>query len=112
MTKPVRLQLSRRKGFLLQEQSRAINGLEAVNCARPGKWGNRYCVGVDGTAEECGARFRADWESGLLHPLGRVILQERLAGLRGKNLACWCSLPKPGHPDICHCDILLALANK
>jgi hypothetical protein len=41
-TAPVRLQLSRHKGFNLQEHSRAINGLEAVNVARPGKWGNPF----------------------------------------------------------------------
>lgn len=32
--------------------------------------------------------------------------------LRGKNLACWCKLPKPGEPDICHAAVLLELANK
>lgn len=38
--KPVRLQLSRAKGFSLQALSRATNGLPAVNVARPSKWGN------------------------------------------------------------------------
>lgn len=42
MTKPVRLQLSRRKGFDLQAVSRAANGLPAVNVARPAKWGNPF----------------------------------------------------------------------
>jgi hypothetical protein len=32
---PVRLQLSRRKGFDLQVWSREVNGLDVVNCARP-----------------------------------------------------------------------------
>lgn len=40
MTAPIRLQLSRRKGFNLQAASRAANGLDAVNVARPSKWGN------------------------------------------------------------------------
>ena len=31
--------------------------------------------------------------------------------LRGKNLACWCPLPKPGEPDYCHAAILLEIAN-
>jgi len=39
---PVRLQLSRRKGFDLQALSRARNGLPAVNVARPSKWGNPF----------------------------------------------------------------------
>lgn len=42
MTKPVRLQLSRRKGFDLQALSLATNGLAAVNISRPGKWGNPF----------------------------------------------------------------------
>jgi hypothetical protein len=31
--------------------------------------------------------------------------------LAGKSLACWCALPEPGEPDICHARILLAIAN-
>lgn len=42
MAKPVRLQLSRKKGFDLQALSRAANGLEPVNVARPSKWGNPF----------------------------------------------------------------------
>ena len=33
------------------------------------------------------------------------------AELAGKNLACWCPLPAPGEPDICHAAVLLELAN-
>lgn len=40
--RPVRLKLSRRKGFNLQELSRATNGLAAVNVARPSRWGNPF----------------------------------------------------------------------
>jgi hypothetical protein len=42
MTKPVRLRLSRRRGFDLQAHSLEVNGLEAVNVARPTKWGNPF----------------------------------------------------------------------
>src|SRR4051812_11243137 len=42
MTKPVRLQLSRRKGFDLKALSLETNGLPGVNVARPGKWGNPF----------------------------------------------------------------------
>jgi hypothetical protein len=31
--------------------------------------------------------------------------------LGGKNLACWCALPEPGDPDLCHAAVLLELAN-
>jgi hypothetical protein len=34
-----------------------------------------------------------------------------LPTLRGKNLACWCPLPAPGDPDICHAAIYLEMAN-
>lgn len=42
MTKPERIQLSRAGGFSLQNVSYALNGLEAVNVARPSKWGNPF----------------------------------------------------------------------
>lgn len=31
--------------------------------------------------------------------------------LAGKSLACWCSLPAEGEPDICHAAVLLRIAN-
>ena len=43
--RPIRLQLSRAKGFDLQALSRAANGLTAVNVGRPSKWGNPFIVG-------------------------------------------------------------------
>lgn len=42
--RPVRLQLSRRKGFDLQALSLATNGLPAVNVARPSKLGNPFTM--------------------------------------------------------------------
>lgn len=45
MTRPVRLQLSRRKGFDLQSWSRQVNGLEAVKCTRPRELGNPFRAG-------------------------------------------------------------------
>lgn len=46
--KPVRLQLSRKKGFDLQALSLETNGLPAVSVARPSKWGNPFRVGDGG----------------------------------------------------------------
>jgi len=40
MIQPVRLRLSRARGFDLQAASRAANTLSAVNCARPSPYGN------------------------------------------------------------------------
>jgi hypothetical protein len=128
--KPVRLQLSRRKGFNLQEHSLATNGLSAVNVARPGRWGNPYValrtwchggyplLGIEpfqaATRDEAdreGARvavamFRDEWQRVLTWPTTHPSRCD-LEGLRGKNLACWC---QPGAP--CHADVLLELANR
>jgi hypothetical protein len=130
MIRPIRLQLSRKKGFNLQALSRQTNGLLAVNCARPGKWGNPYvalrtwyhggysALGIEPfdavtatDADREGVRiavamFRDDWMRVLTAPNygnARAALDE----LRGKNLACWC---KPGAP--CHADVLIELANR
>ena len=37
---------------------------------------------------------------------------ETLPSLRGRNLACWCAVPKKGEPDNCHAALLLQLANR
>jgi hypothetical protein len=119
--RPVRLQLSRRKGFDLQAWSRAINGLPAVNCARPGKWGNPYRIGTVFIAD---AQDAVDAFAANL-PLGRKWLGGRdLDDLRGRNLACFCHLcakhaaaGKPLNEDCpdcspCHVDPLGRVANE
>src|SRR3954469_13733415 len=105
MTKPTRLQLSRRKGFNLQAASHATNDLAAVTVARPSKWGNPFRIGKDGSQAECVARFR-DFaaQKARTDPKWLTALT---AELGGKNLACWC---RSGTP--CHADMLLALANQ
>ena len=118
---PVRIQLSRRKGFDLQEASRTVNGLEAVNVARPSKWGNPYhvddanmwwCKHPFGSRERtqgCVDYYeRAIREGFVLVPYTALTPEERgdkyhSSGahyvhevapkyLAGKNLACWCAL--------------------
>ncbi|PZU95592.1 MAG: hypothetical protein DI527_00860 [Chelatococcus sp.] len=131
MVTPVRLQLSRRKGFDLQALSRATNGLPAIKVTRPGAWGNPYVVWRDGPAwmvsavpchwgpfrtfevatAEAVCLFRDD----LMRPghhhhrLNQPVptAADIIKSLRGMNLACWC---KPGAP--CHADVLLELANR
>jgi hypothetical protein len=119
MTPPVRLQLSRRKGFRLQEHSRAVNGLDAVNCARPGRFGNGWTIaqareaGYKGTNKQLAEMCVAFFENSLARELPATKwIADNIGALRGKNLACWCDLPTPGDPDICHCVPLLELANK
>ena len=112
MTAPVRMRLSRAKGFSLQAASRAINGLPAVNCARPGKWGNPWSASL---REHAVVTFRR-WLDGIIDPPDlrerRFHLLSELRSLRGHNLACWCPLPAPGGPDHCHAAVLLEIANR
>lgn len=95
--KPVRVQLSRKKGWRMPENT--------VSVARPGPFGNPYKVGdpdADGMSmspPQVVVAFR------------RLVANDarwgdRIASLRGKNLACWCRLG-----DWCHADVLLELAN-
>ena len=123
MTQPVRLQLSRRKGFSLQAWSREVNGLPAVRVSRPGPFGNPFTIagcrdaGFSGSdvdlAERCvgafrvwvGPHWRENWD-GEDSERCRAHLLSHLSALRGHNLACWCA---PSDP--CHADVLLELAN-
>lgn len=116
MTTPVRIRLSRAGGFDLQARSTAINGLPAVNVARPTAFGNPFVVGQDGDREHCVQLFEVMLAGycalGVTPSIAeqrgsRVGILSRLDELRGKNLACWCRLD--GKP--CHADILLRLAN-
>lgn len=106
---PVRLQLSRRKDFRLQELSRATNGLEAVNVARPSKWGNPWKIGGYNpvtsrgyTRDEVIEAFRLALGEGRLSFDNRDVRLD----LCGRNLACSCGISDP-----CHADVLLEIAN-
>lgn len=109
MTAPQRIRLSRARGWRLPDG--------AINVARPGKWGNPFVVGRDGTRAQCVAKF---WvlAKGFIALHGPVSVEEQLAlwqrlrrsirTLSGRDLACWC--PLDGEP--CHGDVLLSLANR
>lgn len=112
---PVRLRLSRRKGFDLQAHSHAVNGLPAVNVARPTKWGNPFKVGSIDT--RTGGRM--DAETAIERYLSWLLRQPHAtdanidAELRGKNLACWCkAVDQHGNYVPCHADVLLLLADR
>jgi hypothetical protein len=107
--KPQRIQRKRVKGFDMQAVSMALNGLEAVSVARPGKYGNPYVVGEVNrdtgeivTLEKCLEYY----EFYLKRKYQGDALREFLEPLKGKNLACFCSLDSK-----CHADVLLRLAN-
>jgi hypothetical protein len=123
--RPTRLRLSRAKGFDLQAHSRTVNGLPAVNCARPGRFGNPFTIAAaieSGFANKDTAqafvveRFcdwlgpsptGGDWWQGEESERRRSAIIAGLNYIRGKNLACWCALDAP-----CHCDVLLEIANR
>jgi len=102
---PVRIQLSRRKGWKMPPST--------VKVDRSTKWGNHIVVGKKRgvgsrpwTAEDAVEQYRQDIEhkTSTDRPDGSEPLD--LSPLRGKNLACWCRLDAP-----CHADVLLKLAN-
>jgi hypothetical protein len=116
--RPVRLQLSRKKGFNLQALSLATNGLPAVVVSRPTKWGNPHdwrdwrenaprdviwsASEVDQWCrEQCAAMFDEDLSDGTI----KLPVEE----LRGLNVACWCSTYMR---FACHGDYLLQRANR
>jgi hypothetical protein len=104
---PQRIQLSRRKGFDLQAASRALNGLPAVNVARPSKWGNPCPVVNESNRKSAVDFFRRLFEQPPSKRGAVLRMKTSLHELRGKNLACWCP---PG--VACHADVLLELANR
>jgi hypothetical protein len=110
MTTPIPVYLRRLKGFRMPPNT--------ISVARPSKWGNPYKVEAEYraegiflpaiTREMAVALFRQRWLDALSRgPAAREALEQ----LRGKNLACYCPLPAPGQPDLCHRSVLLELAN-
>lgn len=105
LTKPVRVQRKRTKGWKMPENT--------IYVGRGSQWGNPYKVGPNLCAHDAVVHFRKRWSdtiaSSQLHPrhpfmpFGKPVF---LGPLRGKNLACWCPLDQP-----CHADVLLELAN-
>lgn len=136
---PVRLQLSRRKGFSLQALSLATNGLPAVNVARPGKWGNPFVVGEasgcefndDGdpapmipalTLDQCIEMYRSmigGFLSPEMHPHGHRWMDRYRKQTGGyahpsegaRRLAGFNLACFCGPTNRCHADVLLDLAN-
>lgn len=105
---PVRLQLSRRKGFRLQDLSLATNGLPAVSVARPHMFANPYRIGKTHQGEVIDRAVAVRlFREGAMHRIGGYVFRQNVINLlRGKNLACWCPLDQP-----CHADVLLEIAN-
>lgn len=71
----------------------------AVYCGRPGRWGNPFVIGKDGSREEVIAKYR-QWL--LARP---ELVEKARQELKGKDLICWCA------PDACHAEVLAEVAN-
>ena len=96
-TGPVRVRLSRRRGWR--------KPVGAVVVARPSRWGNPFPIGPGRSRAATVARF----EAALLAAdasLGYSVADVRRT-LAGRDLACWCPLDEP-----CHADVLLRVANE
>lgn len=89
MTGPVRVQLSRAKGWRMPANT--------VRVSRPSPFGNY--------AGSTRAAFERDLAE--MPNADKAFFMDRVAELRGKNLACWCALDAP-----CHADVLLEIANR
>lgn len=98
---PVRIQLSRAKGWRMPP--------DTVKVDRTTFWGNPFPVAFGRTQLEAANLFRSwlmfGFQTGGSPEKREAVLRE-LPSLRGKNLACWC---RPGEP--CHADVLLEMAN-
>lgn len=105
MIQPVRIQLSRAKGFNLQEYSRSINGLPAKKIDRSTKWGNHYKIGSYHIIS--GRPISLEYSLYLFKLLLMTKIRLKIIDieeLRGFNLACWCK-----ESNKCHGDIYLKL---
>lgn len=71
-----------------------------VKVDRTTRWGNGFVMAHEGTREHAVSAHR-EQSIGIAREI-----PDYFEPLRGKNLACWCSLDKP-----CHADVLLELAN-
>jgi hypothetical protein len=106
---PKRIQRRRTKRWKLPEG--------AVCVTRPGKWGNPFEVGKHGNRERCVKLYRLlaagyfclsfGTEHVTLQEQARKSMGDAAKELRGKDLACYCSLDQP-----CHAEVLLELANQ
>ena len=115
---PERIQRKRSKDWRMPENT--------VYVGRPSKWGNPNIVAewMDNRDEYCAREKCRDLFEEMLEEMIRdgdcfpnkgnndETVEEWLAPLRGKDLACWCPLyDKNGLRIPCHADVLLRLAN-
>lgn len=136
MSAPTRILLRRAKGFNLQLESIELNGLPAINCARPSRFSNPFRLIGDMIYVDVGHRRKVLDKWVLFYPVGGYkredvvklfrdlimdldshtvedpirsrfrYMRDRIMDLHEHNLACYC---KKGTP--CHTDVFLELLN-
>lgn len=89
---PIRVQLSRKKGWRMPANT--------VKVDRTTRYGNEFIMASEAHRAMAIASFREKAEAQMQDAPAFY------ASLKGKNLACWCSLDKP-----CHADVLLEIVN-
>lgn len=96
---PRRIQRKRTKGYRMPKG--------CIYVERPTKFGNPFKRGLHFGDHTLVGLYR-DYLAGNLaaYPDGPNIAEAAKAELRGKDLACFCSLSHP-----CHADVLLEIAN-
>lgn len=73
---------------------------DAVYIGRPGRFGNPFRIGLDGTREECIKLFEDFVKNNI------ALRADIKMNLRGKDLVCFCA------PLSCHGDVILKIANE
>ena len=98
---PKRIQMTRNKPWRCDHP-------DAVIVDRRSDFGNPYKVGERYLTKNFGhAIVRDNTHAVELFRSSRHARHARIVQLRGKDLACWCSLDEP-----CHADVLLEIANR
>jgi hypothetical protein len=104
-----RMRLSRARGWRKPEG--------AVVVTRPGRFGNPFRASIFGRRPAV-ARFdlyltvRRIRPAGWVDMLGYPSDEEIREALTGRSLLCWCALPEPGQPDLCHAAVLMRLCRE
>jgi hypothetical protein len=107
--RPQRMQLRRTKGWRMPPATvkvdRATIFGNPFSVEQHGRRGSvrMYRLWLEGKFPD---RVFLEWAMSMLYAK-RSMIMEALSTLEGKNLACWCPLPKLGEPDMCHAAVLL-----
>lgn len=100
MSKPVRVQKSRKAGWRTPENTEYVGRARATKQYPYGtKYANPYTVDDHGRQKAV--------ELYQVYILEKYPIEEIQQDLRGRNLMCWCPLDMP-----CHADFLLRIANQ